>query len=121
MNHCTHAIYLRAWAARFRERGDCAHANGLQAWVLARMVAAMQSTSKPAAARLVLNRSKLNELRLATGIRSDAELARRLGVDATTLYRVSEGKTAPSNAFMAGLKTAFPLSSLDDLLTLEVA
>jgi ribosome-binding protein aMBF1 (putative translation factor) len=67
---------------------------------------------------LVLNRQKLDELRRASGIPSDAELARRLNVDPSTLYRVSSGRTAPSNEFMAGLKVAFPMCSLDDLLSL---
>lgn len=67
---------------------------------------------------LVLNRQKLDELRRASGIPSEAELARRLNVDVSTLYRVSAGKTVPSNEFIAGLKVAFPMCSLDDLLTL---
>ena len=70
---------------------------------------------------LVLNRQKLDELRRANGIGSEAELARRLSVDPSTLYRVSNGKSIPSNEFIAGLKAAFPLCSLDDLLTLAVA
>lgn len=82
----------------------------------------MQSSSAHATRQiLALNRTKLDELRRASGIRSEAELARRLGVDASTLYRVSSGKTAPSNEFIAGLKAAFPLCSLDELLTLERA
>ncbi|QAB18699.1 XRE family transcriptional regulator [Leucobacter muris] len=66
----------------------------------------------------MLNRQKLDELRRANGITSEAELARRLEVDPSTLYRVSTGKSVPSNEFIAGLKLAFPLCSLDDLLTL---
>lgn len=82
----------------------------------------MQSTSEAASRPvLVLNRRKLDELRRASGIRSDAELARRLNVDPSTLYRVSSGKTVPSNEFIAGLKVAFPMCSLDDLLALERA
>jgi len=70
---------------------------------------------------LALNRTKLNELRQAMGIQSDAEFARRIGVDPATLYRITTGRTKPSNEFMAGLKAAFPLVSLDDLLVLERA
>jgi len=55
------------------------------------------------------------------GIQSDAEFARRIGVDPATLYRITTGRTKPSNEFMAGLKAAFPLVSLDDLLVLERA
>ena len=69
---------------------------------------------------LVLNRTRLDDLRRANGVRSEADLARRLGVDASTLYRVSTGKSIPSNEFMAGLKAAFPLCSLDDLFSLAV-
>lgn len=71
--------------------------------------------------KMVLNRSKLDELRRASGIRSEAELARRLGVDAATLYRLTKGETVPGNRFITGLKLAFPMCSLDDLLTLERA
>lgn len=85
-------------------------------------VAVMQTDSTPAARpRLTLNRPKLDELRRASGIPSDAELARRLGVNVVTLYRVSEGKTKPSNEFIASLMVAFPMCSLDDLLVLERA
>lgn len=70
---------------------------------------------------LVLNREKLDELRRANGIGSEAELARRLDVDPSTLYRVSNGKSVPSNEFIAGLKAAFPLCSLDDLLVMKGA
>lgn len=81
----------------------------------------MQSNSTTAPKPvLVLNRQKLDELRRASGIPTEAEMARRLGVDASTLYRISSGKTMPSNEFMAGLKAAFPLSSLDDLFTLTL-
>ncbi len=69
----------------------------------------------------MLNRAKLDELRRASGIRSEAELARRLGVDAATLYRLTKGDAVPGNRFITGLKLAFPLCSLDDLLTLQVA
>lgn len=71
--------------------------------------------------KLVLNRAKLDELRRASGIRSEAELARRLGVDAATLYRLTKGDSVPGNRFITGLKLAFPMCSLDDLLILQVA
>lgn len=81
-------------------------------------VATMQTVSTPAH-RLTLNRWKLTELRDANGIRSDRALARHLGVNTSTLVRVSEGYTTPSNQFMAAVKATFPLCSLDDLFTLE--
>lgn len=81
----------------------------------------MQQTSTAASRRfLVLNREKLNELRRSAGIKSEAELARRIGVDPATLYRLSTGKSKPSNEFLAGLKMAFPIVPLDDLLKVVV-
>lgn len=64
---------------------------------------------------LRLNVEKLNELRRAHGIKSEAELARLIGVDVSTLYRVSNNLTSPSPTFVAGLKLAFPAASLDSL------
>lgn len=77
----------------------------------------MQNLSAPATAKATLgiNRPRLDELRRAHGIQSESELARLLGVDYSTLHRVSTGKTTPSNAFLTGLKLAFPLCSLDEL------
>ncbi|MCM6761418.1 helix-turn-helix transcriptional regulator [Rathayibacter sp. ZW T2_19] len=82
----------------------------------------MQPTHSPSIARaaLVLNRSTLDALRRAHGIESEAELARVIGVDYTTLYRVSEGKTVPSNEFMAKVAGAFPSASLDTLFTIRL-
>jgi transcriptional regulator with XRE-family HTH domain len=79
-------------------------------------------TSKDTAAQaphLALKLDKLHDLRRAHGIGSDADLARAIGVDATTLYRVMTGKTAPSNAFMARLVLAFPTAKLDSLFELK--
>lgn len=63
---------------------------------------------------MVLNRPKLDELRRAHGIRSEAELARRIGVSPETLWRVSKGGV-PSNSFMARVCVAFPTASFGDL------
>ena len=71
-------------------------------------------------AMLVLNRAKLDELRRAHGIESEAKLARTIGVSAETLWRVSNGGK-PSNAFMARVKLAFPSASLDVLFEMRVA
>jgi DNA-binding XRE family transcriptional regulator len=81
----------------------------------------MQSPTKSgiAANRLILNRPKLDELRRAHEITSDAELARRIGVDPVTLYRVSTGRSKASNEFIAGLKAAFPSVALDSLFRVE--
>lgn len=66
---------------------------------------------------LRLNRPKLDELRRAHGITSEAELARRIGVDAATLWRVSNSEGAPSAAFIARVMVAFPAARMDDLFS----
>lgn len=63
----------------------------------------------------MLNRSKLDELRRANGIQSEAELARILGVSPTTLWRVSNREVAPSNGFIARVLLAFPHASMASL------
>jgi len=71
--------------------------------------------------QLVLRADKLQELRRAHDIVTDAALARKIGVDPVTLYRVTSGKVAPSSVFMARLKLAFPSVSLDALFELRSA
>lgn len=68
---------------------------------------------------LVLNIPKLNELRRAHELQSDTDLARLLGVNRATLYRVTNGQVAPSNAFMARMKLAFPSVPLDSLFVVD--
>jgi len=75
------------------------------------------ATQAPAG-QLVLNVDKLNELRRAHELTSDSDLAATLGVDRTTLYRVTSGGY-PSNAFMARMKLAFPSVPLDELFTVN--
>jgi hypothetical protein len=72
------------------------------------------STSGPT---LALNVEKLDELRRANDIGSDAKLARLIGVDTSTLFRVRNGQT-PSTRFIAGVKIAFPTVSLDALFNI---
>lgn len=66
---------------------------------------------------LRLNRVKLDELRRAHGITSEAELARRIGVDAATLWRVSNAESAPGPTFIARVMVAFPTARMDDLFS----
>jgi DNA-binding XRE family transcriptional regulator len=73
------------------------------------------------APQLVLNRTKLNELRRAHSIDSEAELARRIGVAASTLWRISEGKVQPSTEFIARVMVAFPTARMDDLFSVQRA
>jgi len=70
----------------------------------------------------VLNRAKLDELRRANGIGSEVELARIIGVNPVTLWRVSNGDVRPSNGFIARVTLAFPhaaMSSLFEVISAE--
>lgn len=71
-------------------------------------------------AQLVLREAKLDELRRAHGIETDVRLAKAIGVSVETLWRVRNGG-APSNAFIARLKLAFPAASLDVLFEVVAA
>ena len=66
---------------------------------------------------LVLNRQKLDDLRRAHGIDTEAELARRIGVNPSTLWRVSQGEVQPSHVFVARVMLAFPTARMDDLFS----
>ena len=68
---------------------------------------------------IVLNRAKLDELRRANGIETERDLARVLNVDTATLYRVTTGKTLPSNGFIARAKIAFPHVKFEDLFSIQ--
>jgi len=83
----------------------------------------MQPTRTPstrATAALVLNRARLDGLRKAHGIETEADLARVIGVNAATLYRVTNQLTLPSNEFIAKVAIAFPSASLDQLFQVVV-
>lgn len=72
------------------------------------------TTSVSATPVLILNRSKLDELRRANGITTEAELARIIGIRTETLWRASNGHPV-SGRFIAGVKVAFPHTSMDSL------
>jgi DNA-binding XRE family transcriptional regulator len=82
-----------------------------------RSIAAMQTASTPTRTTpaVVLNRSKLDELRRANGIQTEAELARIIGVSPATLWRVTTGEVNPSNGFIARVLLAFPHASMSTL------
>lgn len=63
----------------------------------------------------MLRRDKLDELRRAHGIKSEAQLARLLRVSPTTLWRVSNRAVAPGNEFIAAVLTAFPSAQIGQL------
>lgn len=84
------------------------------------MVCCMQSaTATQNEVTLRLNRERLDGLRRAHGIESEAELARRIGVDASTLWRVSRGDVAPSASFIARVMVAFPAATMGDLFEVD--
>lgn len=66
-------------------------------------------------ATLVLRSEKFNAYRRLAGLDTDASLARRMGVDTTTVYRVLNGKTAMSAKFIAGVVDAFGADLFADL------
>lgn len=55
-----------------------------------------------------IDADQLTSYRNAEGITSNAELARRMGVNAATVSRVLAGLNGPSTRFMTGLQQAFP-------------
>lgn len=82
----------------------------------------MQETySPPGPSTIRLNRTKLDELRRANDIDTEAELARVIGVAPETLWRVSTGKVAPSTAFIARTLVAFPHTRFETLFTVTGA
>jgi DNA-binding XRE family transcriptional regulator len=69
---------------------------------------------------MVLVRSKLDELRKANGIETESEMARIIGVNPATLWRVSRGEPV-SGSFIARVMIAFPHASMDQLFKVEDA
>ncbi|WP_193118475.1 helix-turn-helix domain-containing protein [Brachybacterium tyrofermentans] len=55
-----------------------------------------------------IDADRLTSYRDAEGIASNADLARRMGVDPATVSRVLAGRNGPSTRFVAGLQKAFP-------------
>ncbi|MFI7468660.1 helix-turn-helix domain-containing protein [Nonomuraea sp. NPDC049646] len=66
-------------------------------------------------ATLVLRRDKFDAYRRLAGLTTDVDLAARLGVNATTVYRVLSGKTAMSARFIAGVVDVFGPDLFADL------
>lgn len=84
------------------------------------MVTRMQATTAGARTHyLSVDPTRLDQLRDAHGIPTDAEFARRIGVDDSTLRRVRTGATVASNEFLAKLAAAFPHASFDSLFVLH--
>lgn len=66
---------------------------------------------------LQINRDVLNSYMSDAGIQTQYELAKRMGVSASTVYRVLDGTSKPGPRFIAGIRSAFPRRNLDKLLT----
>lgn len=81
----------------------------------------MKDSSLEEGPRITLNREGLDALRRASGISTEAELARIIGVSPTTLWRVSEGKVTPSSEFIARTLVAFPHTQFALLFSVERA
>lgn len=79
----------------------------------------MQNLTADATPQMRLNVKKLNELRRAHELESNVDLARLLGVNTATLYRVMAGAVAPSSSFIARVKLAFPSVSIDSLFYVD--
>ena len=82
----------------------------------------MQPTGIASSApHMTINFDQLDELRRAFKIKSEKELAERIGVDSITLYRVRNGKVVPSNQFLTKVIVAFPPANRDDLIRVVTA
>ncbi|MGW4426397.1 helix-turn-helix domain-containing protein [Streptosporangium sp. NPDC004631] len=66
-------------------------------------------------ATLALRADRLTTYRRLAGLETDASLARRIGVDPTTVYRVLNGKTVMSARFIAGIVDVFGVDLFGDL------
>lgn len=84
-----------------------------------RNLSRMKVSTSEEGPRIVLNRKNLDALRRANGIETEAELARIIGVTPSTLWRVSKGEVAPSQAFIARVLVAFPHAQFATLFAVE--
>lgn len=73
----------------------------------------------PPVARLILDSAALERYMHDEGITSRAELARRMGVSASTVTRLLDGDAAPGPAVLAGFRSAFPGRNTDALTTIK--
>lgn len=112
-----HMRMRRCVPAPTNEHARCLHAR--QTWG---SVTCMQATNAGARTHfLSVDPVRLDKLRDAHGIQTDAEFARLIGVDDSTLRRVRTGATVASNEFLAKLAAAFPHASFDSLFVLRTA
>lgn len=84
-----------------------------------RTLSRMKDSSSGEGPRITLNRESLDALRRASGIGTEAELARIIGVSPVTLWRVSKGEVTPSSEFIARTLSAFPYTEFAVLFNVE--
>ena len=60
---------------------------------------------------------KLEQLQRTANL-SEIALAKKIGVNRTTIYRVKKGKSSPGEDFIAGILKAFPRVKFDELFFL---
>lgn len=75
----------------------------------------MKPTDGVSVATLILRTDRLNAYRRLAGLETDVSLARSIGVDPTTVYRVLNGRTAMSARFIAGIVATFGPDLFADL------
>lgn len=71
-------------------------------------------------ATLNLRADALTEHRTREGLTSDRALARAAGLDPANVHRVLKGQQDLGPRFIAGLVSAFPGLTLDDLFVVDV-
>lgn len=77
----------------------------------------MQLNGKASTApHLALNLDRLDELRKAHGIETETDLAKVIGVNPATLFRIRKGDVTPSSTFIARVALAFPSAPLSSLV-----
>jgi transcriptional regulator with XRE-family HTH domain len=64
---------------------------------------------------LQLRREALAKYRAVAGLQADTALAERMRMDHTAVWRVLNGRNAPSARFVAALVAAFSGLTIDDL------
>lgn len=69
---------------------------------------------------LTLRFDRVMELSKSSGIDSTRELAKRIGVSPSTLWRIENKIQKPSSGVIARLKLAFPMVPLDEFVEVTI-
>ena len=68
-------------------------------------------------AKLALRQDQLAKFRRLSGIKTDLEFAKRIGVHRSQVSRVLSGDAAPGPRFIAGVVALFGVECFQDLFT----